>query len=173
VASGVSHNLKPTRDAVLRRIIRWFATVWKRFATLWGGSAVAPPQCGDGSGGSTPQCGDANQPAPTVWTEYIPPCAKPTAVTLTRAFTHWAVAQPDHVRMALMSSYVRRLYQDAYKANVGWPPYKDFAAELKKLMPRRRHWREGCGKSGPTVYGVPSAYPEAVVEIAAADRRRA
>lgn len=71
--------------------------------------------------------------------------------------------------MALMSSYVRQLYQDARK--VGWPPYKDFARELKRLMPRRRYWREGQGKRGPTVYDVPPA--AAVVELAAVGRKRA
>jgi hypothetical protein len=37
--------------------------------------------------------------------------------------------------MVLTSSHVRNLYQDAHK--VGWPPYKDFANELKELMPRK------------------------------------
>jgi hypothetical protein len=70
--------------------------------------------------------------------------------------------------MALKSNYVRDLYRDAHKA--GWPPYKDFAQELKYLMPRRRHWRGGYGKRGPTVYEVPAA--AAVVDLAA-ERKRA
>jgi hypothetical protein len=80
---------------------------------------------------------------------------------------HWSVNQADLVQMALTSSHVRDLYQKAYAA--GWPPYKDFARELKNLMPRKRYWRNGHGKKGPTVYQVPKA--ASVVKLA--DRKRA
>jgi hypothetical protein len=53
---------------------------------------------------------------------------------------------------------------------VGWPPYKDFANELKNLMPRRRYWRNGHGKKGPTVYQVPKS---AIVVQLPASRKRA
>jgi hypothetical protein len=77
-------------------------------------------------------------------------------------------AEPALIGVDLHHKWVRKVYPifcDAVRLD-GWswpPPYKDFANELAKLMPRRRReiWSQGQRNGTFTVYLVPN--PEAAV----------
>ena len=79
------------------------------------------------------------------------------------------------VGMAIHRGWIQRCYENFCEAQgVTWPPpYKDFARELARLMPRSRkeEWHEGQRISTATWYLVPA--PAKVVQIAEEGRKRA
>jgi hypothetical protein len=119
---------------MIARFAKLLATVWRRTTPH---CEPPPPQCADPS----PQCGPA-------WADYLPDHDR-SPQGLAEAFALWARDEPEFVGRSLNSQYVKDLYLEA--ARQGWPPYRDFARELGRIMPRKRVWPEG---QSLTVYRV-------------------
>ena len=188
-----------TTGAVIRAFLRWLKSWFRaetvaapQCGEYSSHCASEPPQCAGSPGTVRAQCAETDaQCAATpvqrateafevvkqAWRRAVeaPQHGEPrwsvNAKDLALTFRRCLQAQPDLIGWTIPKQWVQEAYPLLCEAEgVGWPPpYKDFAKELKWLMPRRRDFKQ---RPTCTRYLVPDP-AAAVVELAAAERKRA
>lgn len=185
----VASPLNRQRD---RPVVFQFSKLWNRRRKR---ACDTAPHCGasdSAAGEYHPQCG-AEPPPPhgsPPGSEYSPVKSAETAIlvleqawtnapqcgvasrrvnakALALEFRRHLQRQPGLVGCKIASHWVRQVYPlfcQAQRAKCP-PPYKDFARELKLLMPRRRgeHWHAGTRIATATWYLVPDPHADVVM----------
>jgi hypothetical protein len=136
---------------------------------------LEPPHCDTGSPASdAPHCDDYGALDGLVRSWVRAALKTASAKELALEFRRAMQAHTSLIGKWLRSEWIRRNYP-SFCAALGVsdpPPYKDFAFELAKLMPRKRTWQRCAGGvDAYTAYRVPDP-ADAVVVLADEKRKR-